>query len=252
MSFGARRLLFFAGALGVACLLGWGILGLPAFGDYRGPYGDVVNSIAVTSVHATNVVAVVVFDFRGSDTLIEETIFFAATTGTALLLRAQREEEEEGAQDAAGDRETSAMSDAVRAAGLLLVAAALLFGVYLVAHGHLTPGGGFQGGVVLASAILTVYLASRYEVLLDVAHMRAVDVIKPLGAAGYAIVGAIPLLLGMAFMANFLPLGETGDILSAGTLPLLNLTVGVEIGAGIVLIVGELLEQTLAIRSTQR
>lgn len=248
----ARRLLFFTGALGVACLLVWGLLGLPAFGHYRGPYGDVVNSLAVPRVHATNAVAAVVFDFRGSDTLIEETIFFAAVTGTALLLRAQRQEKEEGAKDSAPEREAPTMSDAVRAAGLLMTAAALLFGLYIVAHGHLTPGGGFQGGVVVASATLTVYLASRYRVLLDVVHIPAVDVVEPLGAAGYALLGVIPLLFGTAFMTNFLPLGAPGDLLSAGTLPLLNLTVGLEIAMGIVLIVAELLEQTLAIRSNAR
>ena len=249
MSARSRRLLFFAGALGVAGLLGWGIGGLPAFGNYRGPYGDVVNSMAVGDVHATNVVSVVVFDYRGSDTLIEETIFFAAVVGTALLLRAQREEEEDSPRDAADYREASPMSDSVRVAGLLLTASALLFGVYVIAHGHLTPGGGFQGGVVLASALLTIYLASRYDVLIGVARPSAVDVVEPLGAAGYVILGLVPLFLGAAFMTNFLPLGTSGVLLSGGTLPLLNLTVGVEIGAGILLIVGELLEQTLAIRA---
>ena len=82
------RLAIFAPALaGVGALLAWGFAGLPDFGDYRGPYGYVLNRIGVPERHTTNVVGATVFDYRGFDTLGEEFILFIAVLGTVLLLR---------------------------------------------------------------------------------------------------------------------------------------------------------------------
>ena len=89
-----RLVVFAIGALGVAALLVWGLGGVPDFGHYRGPYGDILNRNAVQERHATNVVNSVTFDYRGIDTAGEEFILFAAVMGVTLLLRRQRQEEE--------------------------------------------------------------------------------------------------------------------------------------------------------------
>ena len=93
MSARARVPLFLVAAAGLAALLGLGVAGLPAFGDYHGPYGLVLNHVVLAQRHTTNVVAAVVFDYRGFDTLGEELILFAAVTGVALILREAREAE---------------------------------------------------------------------------------------------------------------------------------------------------------------
>ena len=92
-------------------------------------------------------------------------ILFAAVIGVAILLRAHRDEEEREALEFAFGRSAPRTSDAVRALAVGLVGPTVVTGVYIVAHGHLTPGGGFQGGVVLATALLLVYLAGGYAVL---------------------------------------------------------------------------------------
>ena len=74
------------GVLGV--LLFWGFSGLPPFGNFHGFYGQLLNHIAVPQRHTSNVVAAVVFDYRGFDTVGEEFIFLAAVIGVAMLLRA--------------------------------------------------------------------------------------------------------------------------------------------------------------------
>jgi hypothetical protein len=93
--------LFGVSAAGLAALLLWSVAGLPDFGHYRGPYGNVLNQVVPGERHVTNVVSAVVFDYRGIDTLGEEFILFSAAMGVALLLRDAREEEQRRPDDRA-------------------------------------------------------------------------------------------------------------------------------------------------------
>ena len=247
-----RTTLFLVGALGLAVFVLWGYSGLPDFGHYRGPYGDVLNAVAVPERHITDVVTAVNFDYRGFDTLGEEFILFAAVIGVAILLRAQRDEEEREALEFAFGRSAPRTSDAVRALAIGLVGPTVVTGVYIVAHGHLTPGGGFQGGVVLATALLLVYLAGEYAVLRKAAPLSLVEVCEAVGAGGFALIGLAGLVAGAAYLENVLPLGQVGHLNSAGTVPLINLSVGLEVAAGFVLILVEFLEQTLMVRLKER
>jgi multicomponent Na+:H+ antiporter subunit B len=244
-----RVVVFLVAAAGLAGLFGWAFAGLPAFGHYRGPYGDIINAFAGPQRHATNAVTPVVFDYRGIDTLGEEFILFAAVMGVSVLLRRQRGEAEESPLDRARAHAESETGDAVRVAGMALVAPFVVLGLYIVTHGHLTPGGGFQGGVILAAAPVMVYLAGRYITFRQVGPEALLDAGEGMGAGGYAAVGFVGMLTGAAFLQNVLPLGQTGSIFSAGTIPVINLAVGLEVGAGLVLVVFEFLEQTLMVRS---
>ena len=96
-----------------------------------------------------------------------------------------------------------------------LVAGLVLVGGAVVAHGHLTPGGGFQGGIVLAGAPLMIYLAGRVLVFEELNPVPVLEGAKSSGAAGFVVVGLLGLLSGAAFLANVLPLGRPGSILSA-------------------------------------
>jgi multicomponent Na+:H+ antiporter subunit B len=243
-----RRWVFLAAATVAGALLLWGLTGLPNYGVYPGPYGDVLNQVAVAERKATNVVAAVTFDYRGVDTMGEEYILFAAVIGVAVLLRAQRDEVEQPPDEDAADRRAPGTSNAVRVLGLALVGPVVLFGLYMVAHGHLTPGGGFQGGVVLATGALLVFLSGEYVTLRRVRPVALIDLAESSGAGGYVTVGLLGLATGAAFLENVLPLGEPGALLSAGTIPLLNLVVGLEVAGGMVLLLSEFLEQTLVLR----
>jgi multicomponent Na+:H+ antiporter subunit B len=243
-----RRRVFLAAAAVAGGLLLWGLTGLPDYGVYVGPYGDVLNQVAVAERKATNVVASVTFDYRGIDTLGEEFILFAAVLGVAILLRTQRGEREQPPDEDAADRRAPGTSDAVRVLGLVLVGPVVLFGVYVVTHGHLSPGGGFQGGVVLATAALLVFLSGEYVTLRRISPEVLLDVAEATGAAGYVAVGLLGVAAGVTFLANVLPLGQPGALLSAGTIPVINLAVGLEVAAGFVLLLSEFLEQTLVVR----
>jgi multicomponent Na+:H+ antiporter subunit B len=243
-----RRRVFLVAAAVAGGLLLWGVTGLPDYGIYAGPYGDVLNRVAVAERKATNVVASVTFDYRGVDTMGEEFILLAAVLGVAILLRAQRDESEQPPDEDAADRHAPGTSNAVRVLGLTLVGPVVLFGIYVVAHGHLSPGGGFQGGVVLATGALLVYLSGEYVTLLRVSPEILTDLAESVGAASYVAIGLLGVAAGATFLANVLPLGQPGALLSAGTIPLINLTVGLEVAGGFVLLLSEFLEQTLVIR----
>lgn len=133
-------------------------------------------------------------------------------------------------------------------ASLLLVGPVTLFGMCLVVHGHLTPGGGFQGGVVLAAAPLLIYLAGRYDAFRRVTPISLLDLEEGAGAAGFVIVGLVGLFAGAAYLQNVLPLGRIGGLFSGGTLPVINLSVGLEVAAGLVIVVSEFLEQAMRVR----
>jgi multicomponent Na+:H+ antiporter subunit B len=241
-----RRVVFLVAGTGLGLLLLWGLNGLPPFGVYRGPYGDVINRLAVPERKATSAVGAVVMDFRGVDTMIEEFILFASAGGVALLLRVSREEEEE-VRPTDRAHGASPTTDAVRAMGVSLVGPTVLLGLSVVAHGHLTPGGGFQGGVVLATASVMIFLTGRFLAFKRANPEALIEGAEGLGAAGFPLLGAIGLMAGATFLENVLPLGKAGDLFAAGTIPLLNLTVGLEVAAGLVLILFEFLEQSLAV-----
>ncbi|HZU78529.1 MAG TPA: hypothetical protein VE991_01325, partial [Acidimicrobiales bacterium] len=99
-----RRAVFLLAVAGLAAFYLWGLVGLPGFGHYPGPYGDVVNARAVKATNATGVVSAVNFGYRGFDTLGEEFILFVAVAGVATVLRVLRRERERSPQDAARDR----------------------------------------------------------------------------------------------------------------------------------------------------
>jgi multicomponent Na+:H+ antiporter subunit B len=210
-----RRRMFLVAAAVAGLLLLWGLTGLPDYGVYNGPYGDVLNEVAVAERKATNVVGAVTFDYRGVDTMGEEYILFAAVLGVAILLRAQRDETENPPDEDAADRNAPQTSNAVRVIGLALVGPVVLFGLYLVLHGHLTPGGGFQGGVVLATAALLVYLSGEYVTLRRVSPELVTDLAESVGAASYVAVGLLGVAAGTAFLDNVLPLGQPGELLAS-------------------------------------
>jgi multicomponent Na+:H+ antiporter subunit B len=244
----ARLWLFVVPAAALGVLLVWSFTGLPSFGHYRGPYGNLINANAVPQRHTTNAVAAVNFDYRGFDTIGEEFILFAAVIGVSALLRLQRQEHEVESPSPRL-RDVPETADSVTVICMGLVAPLVLLGLYIVVHGHLTPGGGFQGGVILASAALMVYLAGRYVTFRQLSPKGLLDAGEGIGAGGFVLVGFVGMLAGAAFLENVLPLGQTGKVFSAGTLPIINLTVGLEVGTGLLLIMWEFLEQALMVRS---
>jgi multicomponent Na+:H+ antiporter subunit B len=228
-------------ALGVlGAVLVVAVTGLEPFGHYPGPYGDVLARVVPGERHTGQLVAATVFDYRGFDTLGEEMILFAAACGCAALLRVLRREHEE--EDAPA---RPVPSFAARAMGAALVGPVLVLGAYVIAHGHLTPGGGFSGGVVVAGALLLAYAAGQGVRLRRVHSIVLLEGVEALGAAGFLALALAGLIAAGSLLKNFLALGTPGMLLSAGTIPVGNVAVGLEVAGAVALVFAEFLEQAL-------
>jgi len=243
----ARLAVFALAAVGLAALLVWGLAGLPRFGDYEGRYGRIIARDTVPQRKATDAVGVTTFDYRGIDTLGEEFILLVSVVGVMALLRAHREETDESrarAQELERIRKAPLPSESLTLLGQTLAPIVLVLGIYVVAHGHLTPGGGFQGGVVLAAALLVLYLTTGRTAFRRLRAVAAFEAVEALGALGYALIGVGGLIAGAQFLHNFIPHGHSG-LLTGGTVPLANVSVGFAVAGAIATLLSEMLDQDL-------
>jgi multicomponent Na+:H+ antiporter subunit B len=242
---------FGVGAVGFAALLVWGLAGLPSFGDFHGRYGELLARITVPERKATEAVGVTTFDFRGFDTLGEEFILFTAAVGVLVLLRVQRASEEVAAEPRSAGLPT-ARSSSLRSIATALVGPFLLLGMYIVVHGHLTPGGGFQGGVILMTGMLLIYLGGSHLHLGPGRPISVMEGLEASGAAGFALIGIGGMVLASAYLENFIASGTEGSLLSGGDIPLFNIAVGLEVMGAVLVVLGELLDQRLLTRKGER
>lgn len=239
-----RLLLFVVAALGTAVLLVRGYAALPPFGTGQHPYGDRAVQAAIHDRSTANAVSSVNFDQRALDTLGEEFIFFVSVVGAVVLLRQTREETAEESVE----HERRRVLELTRVAGYLLLPVVLLVGVYIVAHGHLSPGGGFQGGVVLATGLHLLYLGGDYPALERLRPVGLFDIGEALAAGAFAVLALAGLAVAGVFLANFLPYGTFNQLASGGLVPVLNWVVGLEVGSGLVVLLAQFFEQALQIR----
>ncbi|GHB37953.1 hypothetical protein GCM10010331_26770 [Streptomyces xanthochromogenes] len=239
MSRRLRMWVLATGGLGVAVLLVAAAVRLPRFGGGQHPYGE--RAVAASlSRHTAHVISSVNFDLRAFDTLGEESILFGAVLGTVVLLRQTRDER-------AVPPAPARILPALRRYARIMLPLALLCGLYVIAHGQLSPGGGFQGGVVVATAPHLLYIGADYRALEHIRPVGLYEVGDAVGEAAYAVLGIAGLLGGSAFLANLLPLGTFNTLASGGTVPLLNAAVGMEVTCAVVVLLARFLDQAVEI-----
>ena len=122
--------------------------------------------------------------------------------------------------------------------------AILVFGLYIALHAMTTPGGGFQGGVIIASGLLLVYLGEGYQGWRRVLPSKVFDVLEGSGATLYALCGFASMLAGLPFLTNFLPLGTAKDLFSGGLMLIENAGVTLAVAGGFTVLFIEFLEET--------
>jgi len=123
----------------------------------------------------------------------------------------------------------------------------LIYGLYVIAHGHLTPGGGFQGGAVVASGLVLMLAAYNADWVSKRIKESNLSLFESLGALGFILIGFLGIMFGGMFFSNFLagtefifgqiPLNGAANINTGGTLPLMNFAVGLKVIVGLFAIV---------------
>jgi multicomponent Na+:H+ antiporter subunit B len=177
---------------------------------------------------APNLVTAVVVTYRGLDTLGEVTVLFISAAGVGLMLRRRQQVSVE-----AEDKKPA--SEIVVTAAQLLLPMVFLFGVYVFVNGHLSPGGGFQGGAIIAAGSLLLLLALPGAEL----RQRLIAVTESLSGFGYVVVGLLGVILAGGFLDNrIMSLGTYGTLFSAGAIPIIYTLVGLKVGAELSAVLG--------------
>jgi len=185
----------------------------------------------VKETGATNIVTSVVLSYRGFDTLGEVTVLFIASIGLGAVLSAI------GKKTA---RKIEPASLVLSTGCRVLFPLILVFGSYIFIHGHLTPGGGFQGGAIIASAYLLIYLGCRQRRINAKVSMG----LESLGGLLFVVVGLIGLTVGGYFLMNFLPKGTPNLLFSAGIIPVIYIVIGFKVGLELTGIIDNLIEES--------
>lgn len=141
------------------------------------------------------------------------------------------------------------MSKIVKTITSMMFPFAMIYGLYMIAHGHLTPGGGFQGGAVAASACVMILVAYGSVWTMGKIKEKNLSVFESLGAVCFILLALLGLGFGVVFFNNFLVGNEflfgvipaTGSTLAnintGGVIPLMNFAVGLKVTAGLFAIV---------------
>lgn len=177
---------------------------------------------AATDLGTPNIVTAIIVTYRGLDTLGEVTVLFLTAAIVALVLVHGR------VADAPNAPKPLPTGELLHTGSRLLAPLILLFGIYVFTNGHLTPGGGFQGGAIVASAVLLLLLTDPMR---RFSH-RLISRIESTAGLLFVALGLLGLLFAGGFLdGRFLPLGSFGALLSAGAIPLIYSLIGLKVGA---------------------
>lgn len=184
----------------------------------------------VNDIGSGNIVTAIVVGYRGFDTLGEVTVLFISALGVAFMLSSPKQER---------------LDLKFRPNFMLRVGSKILFEIilvtsfYIILHGHLTPGGGFPGGAIIASSVLLLYLADdKFR-----SNVKSFKILEGVAGSLFVIIGLLGLVLATYFLQNFLPAGNIGELLSAGIIPIIYILIGLKVGSEIAGIVDNFLTE---------
>lgn len=128
----------------------------------------------------------------------------------------------------------------------LIVPFILLYGVFVVLHGHLSPGGGFSGGAIIGAGMVLYTLAYGLDKGYEQMPYYAAKIIETGGVFWYAIIGLVGIALGGNYLANKyagFPMGWVGSALSAGMIPIITVGIGLKVCTTIVTLFRTMIEE---------
>ena len=201
------------------------------FGTLKTKIGRHYTDEGIKETGATNIVTSVVVSYRGFDTLGEITILFIASIGLGAVLSTVGEKT---------DRDIEPASLVLSTGCRVFFPLVLIFGSFVFIHGHLTPGGGFQGGAIIASGFLLIYLGCRERRI----SRLAFDLSESLGGLVFVVTGLFGLVLGGYFLSNFLLKGIVNTLFSTGIIPIIYIAVGFKVGSELAGIIDSLIEES--------
>ena len=222
------------------------MLGMPEIGDKNNPDNNEVarryieNGLEETG--AVNIVSGMILDYRAFDTFGESCVLFVATICVTIMLRIDGrggkgdDEEKEGgvkygirqsAFSKLDSRNYEPEDDSIlKISSIVIIPIILVFGIYVVLNGHISPGGGFSGGAILGAAFILYLSAFGFEKTERFMNAKTVKVVTLVALLVYCISKCYSFFTGANHLESGIPLGTPGAILSSGLILVLNICVG--------------------------
>ena len=238
---GARLAQWFYRVTAVVICLGiiWMLLQtaayLPPFGNPDNPANNEVSrryiEQGMQETGAVNIVAGMILDYRAFDTLGESNVLFIAACSVLILLRIYSEKHGGDAvaqlEAEADDRMYEPKNDLIlQRIASFLVPLILLFGVYIIMNGHISPGGGFSGGAVMGAGLILYLNAFGFRKTERFFTFKTFKVVSLCALSFYAVSKAYSFFTGANHLSSFISPGTPGRLFSAGLIPYLNIAVG--------------------------
>lgn len=212
----------------LAGLLLYTVSCLPQIGNASNPANNEVPKRYIESglqeTGAVNIVTGMILDYRAFDTFGESNVLFIATI-TVLILLHQKKKGTSGKEE--NDRIYEPKNDAIlRASAAILVPVIIIFGIYIILNGHLSPGGGFSGGAVIGAGLILYLNAFGFERTEKMFTEKTYKVICCSALTFYCLAKSYSFFTGANHLDSHIPLGKPGHILSSGLILPLNICVG--------------------------
>ena len=220
--------------LTIIFVLLWTIAYLPVFGNAGNPDNNEVSARyiekGVEETGALNYVTGMILDYRAFDTFGESCVLFFASCSVLALLRidaVSRDAQTRKRLDEANDRLFEPKNDIIlQKCACVLVPFIMIFGIYIILNGHLSPGGGFSGGAVLGSGLILYLNAFGFEKTERFFTEKVYRRITLCALTFYCVAKSYSFFTGANHLESGIPLGTPGAILSSGLILPLNICVG--------------------------
>lgn len=218
-------------------LLLYTVASLPNYGDANSPINNEVSARYIENglqeTGAVNIVTGMILDYRAFDTLGESSVLFTAAMVVLLLLRLDKGSDQFSmiARNASKtiDHDTfyEPKNDIIlQKTAIVLVPFVLLLGVYVVLNGHISPGGGFSGGAIMAAGLILFVTAFGFASIRRFFTYKTYQTIVLCALLTYALSKCYSFYTGANHIHSIIPLGTPGAILSSGLILVLNICVG--------------------------
>ena len=177
---------------------------------------------------SANAVTNIVLGYRAFDTLGEVTVLFIAALGVSLLL---------GSSENFAKRSKSGFI--LKVGSKIILPIVIIVGVYIITHGHLSPGGGFQGGAMIAAALLLMAISDPQFI----PSIKQFKLLEGLSGTIFIILGLVGISVSGYFLSNYMDTGMIGTLASAGIIPILYMFIGLKVGSELISIITDFLRE---------
>ena len=211
------------------------VVKMPALGTPNAPVNNEVSARYIErglqETGAVNIVAGMILDYRAFDTLGESTVLFIAACSVLTLLRIDLDKNGKPTQELiaaeADDRHHEPKNDVIlQRSAAMLVPIILLFGIYIVLNGHLSPGGGFSGGAIIGAGLILYLNAFGFQKTERIMNFKVFTGVTFAALMFYSCAKMYSFYTGANHLESGIPLGTPGAILSSGLILPLNICVG--------------------------